>query len=264
MRSELELVQVVLSAYQTAYARFHNSEGRGVIEADGMAKGYASVELANALASQTPTPPTEEERIQKLISDLGNAAAFFSVDYNAAKERGEYLDHGLDSIIEPIVRNWLAVGPTSETGSIPAGARAQAEVWIRSVARIAVQLAIVRHDLTWDEEIDMTENEIAEDAVWAVFGEGTCSEEPIEAVTRLLDALAKNDAPPTVCPAGPVVEGELRALAAKWREESDWMTPSEYQTPRKAQLRICAEELEAALTNDPPPVGKPQDGQQSD
>jgi hypothetical protein len=232
-------------------------------------------EFEAALASQTPTPPgavtgTQSKTTESDLRVAGtvtraNSSAEGSVAMSVLEsELRKLLDQGEPYIYHETLRSLLAVGPTSETGSIPAGARAQAEVWIRSVARIAVQLAIVRHDLTWDEEIDMTENEIAEDAVWAVFGEGTCSEEPIEAVTRLLDALAKNDAPPTVCPAGPVVEGELRALAAKWREESDWMTPSEYQTPRKAQLRICAEELEAALTNDPPPVGKPQDGQQSD
>lgn len=50
LRNEIDLVRLVLSAHQTAYARFHNSEGRGVIESDTMAIGYASVELAKALA----------------------------------------------------------------------------------------------------------------------------------------------------------------------------------------------------------------------
>jgi hypothetical protein len=100
-----------------------SKSGRESLMAQSVRYWMCADELEAALASQTPTPPVGEERIQKLISDLGNAAAFFSMDYNAAKERGEYLDHGLDSIIEPIVRNWLPVGPTSETGSIPAGAR---------------------------------------------------------------------------------------------------------------------------------------------
>lgn len=51
MMNEITLVQLVLSSYQTAYAKFHNTEGHNVIEADGMAKGYASVELSKALGS---------------------------------------------------------------------------------------------------------------------------------------------------------------------------------------------------------------------
>jgi hypothetical protein len=56
--SEIELVRSVLAWHQTAYARFHNGEGRGVIEANDMAIGYASVELAKALAAAaTPSQP---------------------------------------------------------------------------------------------------------------------------------------------------------------------------------------------------------------
>lgn len=47
--NEIDLVNLVLSAHQTAYAKFHNGEGHDVIESDQLAIGYASVELAKAL-----------------------------------------------------------------------------------------------------------------------------------------------------------------------------------------------------------------------
>ena len=50
--SEIDLVRVVLSAYQQAYAKAHCEERRTVIESDGIAIGYASVELAKLLAAQ--------------------------------------------------------------------------------------------------------------------------------------------------------------------------------------------------------------------
>lgn len=62
--TELDLVRLVLSSYQTAYAKFHCDEGRGVIDSDQMAIGYASVELAKALRGEqsgTPTQPTAEK-----------------------------------------------------------------------------------------------------------------------------------------------------------------------------------------------------------
>jgi hypothetical protein len=132
-------------------------------------------------------------------------------------------------------------GPTSETGSVPASALGN--WWTPQT------IDVIRHARTNEPHDDWND--------W----QNAISSGLLKAYNRGKDerALAKNASAPTVCPAGPVVEGELRALAAKWREESDWMTPSEYQTPRKAQLRICAEELEAALTNDPP-TGKQSEG----
>ncbi len=49
--NELDIVKLILSAHQTAYAQAHNTEGRNVIESDNIAIGYASVELANLLAA---------------------------------------------------------------------------------------------------------------------------------------------------------------------------------------------------------------------
>lgn len=49
-----------------------------------------------------------EEQINKLISDVCNAAAFFTMEYNKAQREGGYLDYGLDSHITPIVRAALA------------------------------------------------------------------------------------------------------------------------------------------------------------
>jgi len=47
--NEIDLVKAVLSAHQTAFAQAHNGEGRGVIESENIAIGYASVELAKIL-----------------------------------------------------------------------------------------------------------------------------------------------------------------------------------------------------------------------
>ena len=48
--NEIDIVRNVLSSYQQAYAKAHCTEGKGVIESDGIAIGYASVELAKLLA----------------------------------------------------------------------------------------------------------------------------------------------------------------------------------------------------------------------
>lgn len=46
---EIDLVRAVLCAHQTAYAKAHNGEGRSMMEAENIAIGYASVELAKLL-----------------------------------------------------------------------------------------------------------------------------------------------------------------------------------------------------------------------
>ena len=126
-------------------------------------------------------------------------------------------------------------GPTSETGSTPAGAR---EVLTR------LKVAFIEErgkGFNWSKYYDM-----------------------IEAV------LAKNESASTVCPAGPVVEGELRAARlqeAKWWIARDWLQCIERiglteQQERfgelagiasKSELIETINELDAALTNDPPP-----------
>lgn len=53
------LVKLVLSQHQTAYARFHCTEGRKVIESHEMAIGYAAVELEKALRSPASTSGKE-------------------------------------------------------------------------------------------------------------------------------------------------------------------------------------------------------------
>lgn len=55
--NEIEIVRRVLAWHQQAYARFHNTEGHDVIEADGMAIGWASVELAKLLTAQPEGAP---------------------------------------------------------------------------------------------------------------------------------------------------------------------------------------------------------------
>ena len=45
-----------------------------------------------------------ESRIRKLVSDVCNAAAFFTLDYNRAKQSGGTLSYGLDSRVKPIIR----------------------------------------------------------------------------------------------------------------------------------------------------------------
>ena len=53
--NEIDIVKKVLSAYQTAYAQAHCAERKTVIESDGIAIGYASVELAKLLAGSQDT-----------------------------------------------------------------------------------------------------------------------------------------------------------------------------------------------------------------
>jgi len=57
---------------------------------------------------------------------------------------------------------------------------------IEAVARDAVQLAIVRNSLTWDDAEELTEEQIAQDAADAIYGDGTCADgEPLESVKKL-------------------------------------------------------------------------------
>jgi len=51
--NEIDLVRKVLAYHQRAYAKFHCTEGRDPIEAEGMAIGETSVEIAKWLAAQT-------------------------------------------------------------------------------------------------------------------------------------------------------------------------------------------------------------------
>jgi hypothetical protein len=67
--NEIDLVRRVLSAHQNAYARFHNGEGRGVIEADDMAIGYASVELAKALAASAERRVAQQSPVDEPKND---------------------------------------------------------------------------------------------------------------------------------------------------------------------------------------------------
>lgn len=60
------------------------------------------------------------------------------------------------------------------------------EALIESVAREAVELAIIRSELKWDESLKQTEIDISQDAADALFGEGTCVEEPRLSVKQLL------------------------------------------------------------------------------
>ena len=157
------------------------------------------------------------------------------------------------------------VGPTSETGSIPAGA-IPAVSYPRPCGLCPGQIES-EADLDWhglgncvpicerchgsgqepegfikpDEEKELAKLE-ARGVKWT-NGESA--------------ALAKNDAAPTVCPAGPVVEGELRAREAlleimgvladpvKWEEDV-----SQKRFERLTKIGLIAR---AALTNDPPP-----------
>ena len=50
--NEIELVKMVLAYHQRAYAKFHCTQGYGVIEAEGMAIGETSVEVSKWLNAQ--------------------------------------------------------------------------------------------------------------------------------------------------------------------------------------------------------------------
>lgn len=59
------------------------------------------------------------------------------------------------------------------------------------VAREAVELAIIRSDLTWDDAADITGKQIAIDAGLAIFGEATCDDQPTESVQKLMSFAAR-------------------------------------------------------------------------
>jgi hypothetical protein len=75
--------------------------------------------------------------------------------------------------------------------------RARFEKSLEALLIATVELAFIRHDLRSEECFtsgeDMTESaikEIAQDAAWAVQGEGTCAETPIEEWKTVLAAKA--------------------------------------------------------------------------
>jgi len=72
----IELVKLVLSKHQMAYAKFHCTEGRKVIESHNMAIGYAAVELEKALAL-APDPLLAE--LEKLVEKLRDKAIRWSL-----------------------------------------------------------------------------------------------------------------------------------------------------------------------------------------
>jgi hypothetical protein len=82
-------------------------EGRLLGLTQGMQK-------CNELMKSQSGTPEQVRDVEKLISDVCNAAAFFTMDYNAAKQRGENLPYGLDSKVVPIIRAALATPPPRE------------------------------------------------------------------------------------------------------------------------------------------------------
>lgn len=87
-----------------------------------------------------------------------------------------------------------------------------------------------------------------------------------EAKSNAKRALAKNDEAPTVCPAGPVVEGELRARLRALRDAplARYIGPHGYSFSSQDDTTTAMglgrdlangifDAVEAALTNDPPP-----------
>ena len=86
----IELVKLVLSKHQMAYAKFHCTEGRKVIESHNMAIGYAAVELEKALAL-APDPLLAE--LEKLVEKVKGHAANCA-DYSTCLAMELHAIHG--------------------------------------------------------------------------------------------------------------------------------------------------------------------------
>lgn len=57
---------------------------------------------------------------------------------------------------------------------------------LRECMKAAVKLAFIRHDLEIDGDLDITQEEVAEDAAGACFGENTECGKPIPEVAQLV------------------------------------------------------------------------------
>lgn len=65
------------------------------------------VAWAQRQAAPAASPALSEKQVRELTSKIGNAVALFTMEYNDARAKGSYLDYGVDSVIEPVLRNTL-------------------------------------------------------------------------------------------------------------------------------------------------------------
>lgn len=149
---------------------------------------------------------------------------------------------------------------TSNSRSAGGELTLEARGLVEAVAREAVLLAIVRSELEWDEATEQTEESIAQDAADALFGDGTCAEEPTHSAKQLIAILES-----ALVPAQPARGSEkLRELVAKWREAITKLWDGVKDSPshdlkrmikeRIEAVAVCANELEALLTAPPAPA----------
>jgi hypothetical protein len=84
----------------------------------------AALRPATAPAPADVRPRFSLEEEKRLVSELSTAAAMFTMEYQQAKENGGHLDHGLDSVLKPIVRNAIVRNamPRPATATAPAPA----------------------------------------------------------------------------------------------------------------------------------------------
>jgi hypothetical protein len=66
------------------------------------------------LLSAQPNGGLTGQQVEALLTMLSNAAALFVLDYNIAKSSGDYLDHGIDSVLRPILNLALSEPRTAE------------------------------------------------------------------------------------------------------------------------------------------------------
>lgn len=161
------------------------------------------------------------------------------------------------------------VGPTSETGSIPAGARDDYnERFELAKQRIAIVERVMK--LGYIKQTRNTEEGqirfiARDDVITAIHN--------VAKVSRAADcgphpddnrALAANASTPTVCPAGPVVEGELRARLSLLQKKYEQLGAPNEDTCLSRDVQLVYREIgrdlaRAALTNDPPRETKEND-----
>lgn len=99
--------------------------------------------------------------------------------------------------------------------------------------KAAARLCLIRNDIELEEDT-CTEEEAAQDAAWACFGEGTCSEDPLPEVAELLSRLSE------------VEELRKQVADAEGRYNDQMRLKDEYKGfLRVAEAKLAAAEAEA-------------------
>jgi len=162
------------------------------------ANGGECIHTNRALAAATPTQPQEESQSEKCgwCQKTWDKCTCKDPVQCGCKEFPE-CTHAL---------YWYQGYKQGKSEHAVAPPRDEVRGLVEAVARDAVQLAIVRNSLSWDNAEELTEEQIAQDAADAIYGDGTCADgEPLESVKKLEAALAATTTSTQPCSGNPCV-----------------------------------------------------------